>query len=205
VSCACGASITNDLFLCRRCGRDLRGHLLAVPDLFAELETTRYRLDRMTVGQRDSSETPVAWSEDAARAAQRLEAAVLDMPVPPGPSAPHTPEHRAVWLAERVTALRGCDGVADAAGDLSEAVSGARATIDRPDMRARFVVGPCPMPGAKSGPCPGQVWAHLPHDGPAVLECRVDDAHRWTAERWARAGRMILRRLADLNQMQAAG
>jgi hypothetical protein len=205
----CAGRVTDTARICRRCTSKLRTNLEDVPALLADLDITRTRRDKIGPGGPKAGETPVAWNERAADLVPRLTAAVDTLAygaLTIGRPAliPTTPANRAVWAAGRLNDLRQWERVADGAATLTERIRDARAVTDRPDMRSRFVVGPCPLPGpADERHCPGSVWAHVPYDGEAILECRMDDAHRWTTDRWLRAGRMIAGRAAQLAQASA--
>lgn len=200
---SCSSPVPDTGVICRSCTRALRRDLLAVPALLAELHVTATRQDRIAIGQRGSGERPIPWGEHASRSAVALVSA-LDLLARAAVAlerprlVPAWPVDRAEWLVAQLNALRQWRGVVGAADRLSGAVQDAQRAIDRPEEKTRFLVGPCPMPGPEPGGCDGAVWAHIPHDGGAYLACRRDDAHRWTTERWLRAGRLIHRRMAEL-------
>lgn len=195
---SCSATRPDDVLICRRCVSALRRDLEAVPDLVADLWLTLTRQDRLTApGASRGGGSPLPWNDHARAALNRLTREVCRWGDHGDPRA------ASESLVERLPSLAASEWTPDNAQRLSGAVSEARRVIDVPDEITRFRVGPCPLPDGDHA-CPGTVWAHLPRDGGAYLQCRTGEAHHWPAERWLRAGRLIARRVADIERARRA-
>lgn len=197
-------------YLCPGCGDHLARDLADVPDLCAELDTTRYRLDHVTaraaVGR--DAEKPLAWKEPAADAAwvlaDTLGTWARDLAhVRHVPLDPRTVADVAGWLEHRIDWLRAHPDAAQAHDEISNAVRNTRRAIDLPANRARFHVGPCPE-HVDEQRCPGEVWAYIPtrDDEDAMLRCQHDEQHAWGTVQWLRAGRRILTLMQQLKREQ---
>lgn len=98
------------------------------------------------------------------------------------------------WLARQVDWLRHQPFGAEAFDELSHAAALVVRAVDRPGVRTRITVGPCPEL-VDGDACPGEVIAIVParDDRPAVMRCSSCRTE-WPTAQWARAGRRILAR-----------
>jgi hypothetical protein len=101
------------------------------------------------------------------------------------------------WLAGQLKWCRYQRWAAEAWDELSYACGRIGPAVDRPPIRTRIPIGPCPeMAGA--GYCAGHLVAVVPvrNDRPARIRCDTCSAE-WITSQWARAGRRILARKAS--------
>lgn len=101
------------------------------------------------------------------------------------------------WLAGQCEWLRHQPYGAEALDELDDAVGMVAPAVDRPAMRTRVAVGPCPEVD-----CAGQVTALVPArlDIPAVMRCDGCGSE-WGAQQWARVGRRIMARMEMMGGM----
>jgi hypothetical protein len=97
------------------------------------------------------------------------------------------------WLAGQLDWARYQRWAAEALDELGYATRLVERTVDRPGVRTRIVVGPCPEIVAGGVACGGEVVAIVParETRPAVMRCQICGA-QWPTMQWARAGRRIL-------------
>lgn len=95
------------------------------------------------------------------------------------------------WLAGQCEWLRHQRYGPEALDELDDAAGMVAPAVDRPAMRTRVAVGPCPEAN-----CTGQVTALVPArlDIPAVMRCDGCGSE-WGAQQWARVGRRIMARM----------
>lgn len=168
VCIACDAPPGDGYLLCPRCGDDLARDLADVPDLTAELDTTRARQDRIggdNAGRR-TTDTPLPWKETAADAtwvlADTLTAWAADLADTRNVTLDATgPAAVATWLARRLDWLRAHPQVEQAFGEIVAAVRNARRAVDRPAV--------LPYAGRCHG-CGDHLYARM--DRPHVI-CRA--------------------------------
>jgi hypothetical protein len=220
----CGARTGDNAQLCRKHAARLVRQLSQVPALVNDLLITATRQDRLASHSetKSSADTPLVWNESASAVAIELNATingwaltvaqVLATAPTDDPLTPHTvPAHDttavARWLLRHVTTLIAHDEAGRAHTDINAAVRRARDATDRPDIRARFAVGPCPE-DVDNHPCPGVVWAHIPVDEslPALMRCteHTTCGAVWNTSQWLRAGERILRRQGQISAMRRA-
>lgn len=202
VNCAaCTRPAGAGFLLCGGCADRLADSLQLVPDLLVDLEITECRQDVITVSNGSpSAETGLPFKQLAVDARAALSSTVgywalrVDRQrggVPQGTGA------AAVWLSRRLDWLRMHEQAGQAYAELRGVVVRATAAVDRPAMRARFEVGPCPCTNHPVA-CPGVVCAYIPtrEVDPAMLRCRHPECGAsWSTPEWLRAGKLILRRM----------
>lgn len=118
---------------------------------------------------------------------QRILTGIRDLPGGPPADTPGLLR----WLAGQCEWLRHQAYGAEALDELDDAAGMVAPAVDRPAMRTRVAVGPCPEVD-----CAGQVTALVPArlDIPAVMRCD-GCGQEWGAQQWARVGRRIMARL----------
>lgn len=191
--------------LCRNCVDNLRRDLRQIPDLWAELDTTRLRLSKTSVAQEGrSANKPLPWNEHTAQVATDLFGVLVAWardihtagdtdPRDPLHMAIMHPAHTAQWLSRNFNALLRLEDIGDFVDALTNALVRARRAIDLPALRTRFKVGPCPEV-LEDGNCSGEVWAYIPgsDDKPAWMKCNTCTSE-WDTTQWLRAGERMLR------------
>jgi hypothetical protein len=220
----CGARTGDNAQLCRKHAARLVRQLSQVPALVNDLIVTITRQDRLASHSetKSSADTPLAWNESASHAMVDLNAtlngwalAVAQVlgdnhdgdPLTTTRVPAHDTTAVARWLHRHILALIAHPEAGRAHTELNATVRRARDATDRPDIRARFAVGPCPE-DVDNHPCGGQVWAHIPVDEsrPALMVCTEHDTcgAAWNTSQWLRAGGRILRRQAQIAAMRRA-
>lgn len=198
--------------VCREHQVKLRGRLAEAPGILIDLRVTISRQDRMIQHSGKAAEAPLPWNDRAALADQRLRAAITLMAL--DVAGLHTDErdqlapamaqgHAEVarWLIRNRDTLAKLPAAGSHWESLDSAVFRARAATDRPQVKTRFVVGPCPQVQGEGDaypglPCPGEVWALVPEseDDYAVIRCLTCSA-RWSADQWRRLAKRITARV----------
>lgn len=199
--CVCGQPC-DSAFLCRGCSLRLERALRGLPALIADLDVT---LTRQAVTGAHSEGKPT--KADSQPLSLNLAAADVA----------HDLRHTLVSAIKHLTEARGITTLPkdntramaywlwryhrsiplDPAGpDIAEAIHAIRARIvavigPEPDIRIK--VGNCPEVDEDSRLCPGGVWASIPREGPATMECRACGT-AWPAIEWEQTGKRILRR-----------
>lgn len=204
--------------ICRNCADTARRDLKTFPELWTELDTTRFRLSKTTAAQEGrSANQPLNWNEYAAQAATDLAAVCTAWakdihhagdtdPCDPLPYSLTHPAHTACWLYRNFHALLRLEDIGDFADALTNATIRARRAIDLPALRTRFTVGPCPELLADIDsdgkptevPCAGEVWAFIPADPDrhAWMRC-TSCAAEWDTTQWLRAGERMLKLIEE--------
>jgi hypothetical protein len=112
----------------------------------------------------------------------------------------------AAQLLSTIDAVRRHSAVNEMVDQITDAITQARRTVDRPGNRTIIFVGPCPELNAEGGNCDGEVHAYIPteEDRPSRMECRTNPLHKWTSIQWLRAGKRILDRIEERKRRGAA-
>lgn len=193
-----------------------------IPGLASDLETTATRQDRLGVTSetRTTSEKPLVWNDRASIVAvdlnTTLNAWALDVarhhqdPRDPLQPVDHADTGAvAEWLARNIHTLTQLADAGQAHNEIVDAHHRALAAIDYPNIRTKFLVGPCPelLGDQHDEPCPGEVWAFIPtseHE-PAWLRCQNEDCGAgWNTTQWNRVGDRIQRRKRQLDRQHRA-
>lgn len=203
-ACLCCAREWRNGGMCPTCEGRLLRELRGVPDLIAELETTRARQDRIsetTKGglarerwgyrQRASDlhwvleNVLTTWARDLGHAVTCLGQA-------PTVTA-------AAYLRHKVRDVRRHHAVNELYDEVLNAVWAVRSACDQPGQRT-ITVGPCPED------CDGEVVAVLPTDDdrPSRMQCKAVDAHKWTSTQFLRTGERIRRKMEQQRKETAA-
>jgi hypothetical protein len=216
---ACSHPVPDVAYVCPACERDLAAQLRDAAELWPELQVTVARLARMSEpGPRARGRAPaqpirpdgrtghyadqvvgavtgLPFSWAAAHVAEDVRKAVITwcqmVLRERGGRQPPTIPASMLWLADQLGWLRYQRDAAQAWEDLGLCRL-IRPAVDRPPLRARVKVGPCPEV-VDGGRCAGQVTAVVPvqQDRPALMVCNTCGA-QWPTAQWARAGRRIL-------------
>lgn len=209
--------------LCREHQRRLRGRLAEAPGLLIDLTVTVSRQARMTEHSGKPAESPLPWDDRASLADSRLKASLLNAAlavqaramIPVDDSLNQAlaigMDEAARWLIRQIQILVCLPEVGELWAEIDGCVYRARAATDRPQVRTRFLVGPCPQdqrdddehPGQ---PCPGEVWATIPdsEEDPAWLRCMTCDS-RWDSTQWRRVGQRIRARMGPAQYPRRRG
>ena len=200
-ACPCGAK-PDSAFLCRGCSERLRRALSDLPALIADLDITLTR-QAVTGAHSEGKPTkkdahPSLLQFDAAEVASdlryRLVIAIRALAEPRGwtnyPA--DDPTSMAEWLLKYHESIRLDPAGPDIASDIHAITARIWRVIDpQPDIRIK--VGNCPEVDEDGRLCPGGVWASIPREGPATMECRSCGTG-WPAIEWERIGMRILKR-----------
>ena len=203
---------------CKACWGRVRNRLAALPDLWAELQVTRQRRDRLAApSEGRSANQALPWNEQASLVAQRVRdgidgrrgiaawaqaAASLCHD-----SMPARTISQLRMLAHHSPTLRKHAEAADLAADVWGWTAAILQVIDQPDHR-RIPAGPCPEV-FEDAPCPGHVELILPSDPatPGWARCTGQPARVcgtvWDSTQWTRLGARIHQR-QDTVKAQAA-
>jgi hypothetical protein len=97
------------------------------------------------------------------------------------------------WLAGQLDWARYQRWAAECWDELGHAAGLVERAVDRPAVRTRIAVGPCPEIVAGGVACAGEVVAIVParETRPAFMRCQLCGTE-WPTMQWARAGRRIL-------------
>lgn len=194
----CGREMTADTaVICQACTGRARGQLTDIPDLLAELETTRRRQSRVSGGQAGAppcthTDTTcgcgirLPWNETAAIAhadilttTRRITAALLPAATP-DPAHSITTAATALrapwtWLAAHLDDLRRQDWAPHALAALDDVTRTGWRTIDRPETR--YYAGPChhewqdPERPGEWVLCGRVLWARIDQDTITCTGC----------------------------------
>jgi hypothetical protein len=198
--CPCGEP-SGDGFLGRACSRRLERALRDLPALIADLDITLTR-QGVTGAHSEGKPTkkdaqPLSLNLSAADVAHDLRhtlvSAIRHLTQARGITQlpKDDPTSMAKWLLRHHDSIR-----LDPAGpDIADAIHAVTARIwavigPEPDIRIK--VGKCPET-VDGSLCPGGVWASIPREGPATMECRYCGTG-WPAIEWERVGDRILKR-----------
>lgn len=96
-----------------------------------------------------------------------------------------------------IPTIRRHPAVNELVDEITDAIAQARRVVDRPANRTIIEVGPCPEQDEDGADCSGQVYAFIPteDDRPSRMQCRADDAHKWTSIQFYRVGERIRRKM----------
>jgi hypothetical protein len=186
----------------RGCSERLRRALSDLPALIADLDVTLTR-QAVTGAHSEGKPTkadsqPLSLNLAAADVAHDLRHTLVSAirhltearGIVTGPA--DNPTSMAHWLLKYHDSIR-----LDPAGpDISDAIHAITARIMRvidPQPDIRIKVGQCPETDAAGHPCPGGVWASIPREKPATMECRWCGT-AWPAIEWKRVGDRIMNR-----------
>lgn len=211
----CPADAASGATLCREHQRKLRAALAQVPGILIDLRTTISRQDKISGSAGRAAEDPVPFNERAALTDAGLRRQLIttamatarryaDERDPLWASASQSAAEISRWLMRNLATLGQLPDAGEHLRQLDSAVYRARQATDRPQVRTRFPVGPCPRvrppEEPEPGQCRGEVWAIVPDDenDPAWLRCLTCSA-RWDTTQWRRVARQILRRMAELD------
>lgn len=211
----CPGNAGDGAALCRGHQQQLRSRLDEVPALLADLLVTISRQAVMVQHAGTAAETPMVWDERAATADANLRAALARLAH--ATATRHTDERDRLapamalgaaelsrWLGRNLHTLIAIAGAGEHFDDLDDAVHRARSAVDRPIVRSRFYVGPCPevqgegdaYPGRA---CPGEVWATVPEDIDDLAYLRCQECKgRWGTVQWRRLATRIQARVQEM-------
>lgn len=182
---ACGRTVHDVGQLCHLCTGRLRRHLLDVPDLLAELETTALR--QASTGQGRGGDA-IPYDQRARDTQHALVNSVstwcrvlLGDDGDPGDVRP-TP---AAWLADHTGRIRMQPWARDCLADIDQTVTSGWAAVDQPTQR--WYAGLCDtetiQPDGTAGICGRTLWARIDHPQVTCPGCRssrpVADRRDW--------------------------